>query len=357
MPQLSLRPPDEADRDIWQDLLARLPSGDLLHDWEWARVAAYDRQPQTRYLLESDGEPAGLCVAQVRRTTLGRTFWYVPRGPVLDYDYPEAAERLRAILRRLRLDARQAGAIAVRLEPRVPEGGHAAALFDAAGLRRVEDTLQAPQTYLVDLTDDEPLLASFDKDTRYAIRRSAREGVTTTVIDDPADDQAVVRLHGIVTETLQRADYKLPILDRYRAAWQGLGGAGRARIIEAWYQGRLESAAMMAVEGDRSYYLYSGSIREQKGETKRFASYAVQWQMMRTARELGARVHDLWGVAPLDAGPEHPWYGYSLFKKGFGGHYVAWAGSWDMVIDPFVYRIRSVASAIRSRLSRQAPAR
>ncbi len=101
------------------------------------------------------------------------------------------------------------------------------------------------------------------------------------------------------------------------------------------------------VEGDRSIYLYSGSIREARGETKRFASYAAQWQMMRTAREMGARTHDLWGVAPRDAGPEHPWYGYSLFKKGFGGRFVSWAGSWDLVVDPVVYRLRGLASGLR----------
>ena len=41
--------------------------------------------------------------------------------------------------------------------------------------------------------------------------------------------------------------------------------------------------------------------------------------MMRYARDAGVTVHDLWGVAPDGAGPEHPWYGVGLFKKGFGG--------------------------------------
>ncbi len=336
-----------ADAPAWQRLLDRTPSGDLLHDWEWAAVAAFDGSPRRAFVLEEEGELIALCAAHVRRTSLGRSFWYVPRGPVLDYDHPRAGERLTAVLAGLRAAAKKDRALAVRLEPRVERGSAAAAIFEASGLRRVEATLQTPDTRLVTLLpDDDALLATFDKDTRYAIRRAEREGVTTHLIDDPADEAALVSLHALVTDTLTRANYHLPKLERYRIIWRGMGGAGRARIVEARREGKLESAALLVVEGDRSFYLYAGSIREAPGETKRFPAYAVQWRMMRAAREMGARTHDLWGVAPEAAGREHPWYGYSLFKKGFGGRFVPWAGSWDLVIDPVTYRLRDAASTL-----------
>jgi len=342
------------DATAWQALLERLPSGDLLHDWEWAAVAAFDGTPRRSFVLEEGGALVGMCAAQVRRTSLGRSFWYVPRGPVLDYDHPQAAERLGAMLEGLRTVARGDRAIAVRLEPRVEAGSAAAALFRARGLRKVAATLQTPDTRLVQLLpDDEAMLATFDKDTRYAIRRSAREEVTTRVVDDPADDASLTALHTLVTDTLRRASYRLPEFERYGLIWRGLASAGRARIVQAWHAGLLGSAALLVVEGDRSFYLYAGSVREAPGETKRFPAYAVQWQLMRTAREMGARTHDLWGVAPESAGPEHPWYGYSLFKKGFGGRFVPWAGSWDLVIDPIVYRLRDAATAVRGRLGRR----
>jgi lipid II:glycine glycyltransferase (peptidoglycan interpeptide bridge formation enzyme) len=340
----TFRPATEADRDAWQAHLARLPTGDLLHDWGWAAVASHDGQPQRRFVMAEGEQIVAICAAQVRRTALGRSFWYVPHGPVLDYTDPAAAGWLRRMVSELRAAARADGGIAVRIEPRVEADSRAAALFDLSALRRVDATLQSGQTYLVDLLDDpEEQMASLDKDTRYAVRRSEREGVTTEVIDEARDEAALERLHAIVTETLRHHNYRLPSLERYRLAWRGLAGSGRARIIEAWYRGRLESSAMLVVEGDRSYYLYSGSIREEKGETKRFPSYAAQWRMLRTAHEMGARVHDLWGVAPLGAGRDHPWYGYTLFKKGWGGRYVAWAGSWDLVVDPFIYRVRELA--------------
>ncbi len=179
-----------ADATAWQALLESVPSGDVLHDWAWADVAALDGEPQRRFVVEEEGRIVAICAAQVRRTSLGRSFWYVPRGPVLDYDHARAAERLGLLIRGLRAAAATDRAIAVRIEPRVERDGPAAGLFDAAGLRRVGATLQTPDTRLVELlADDEALLATFDKDTRYAIRRSAREGVETSVAADPDDER------------------------------------------------------------------------------------------------------------------------------------------------------------------------
>jgi lipid II:glycine glycyltransferase (peptidoglycan interpeptide bridge formation enzyme) len=111
------------------------------------------------------------------------------------------------------------------------------------------------------------------------------------------------------------------------------------------------AAAMLVVEGERSFYLFSGSRREAAGEPKLYASYALQWAMMRHARERGARLHDLWGVAPANAGADHAWHGVGLFKKGFGGREVVWAGSWDIVVDPALYRLRETVAGLRRPIS------
>ncbi|HTI29510.1 MAG TPA: hypothetical protein VL687_04030, partial [Methylomirabilota bacterium] len=78
------------DEGAWQELLGRCPAGDFLHDWAWAPVAAFDGQPQRRFVLEDDGRIVALLAAQERRLPLGRAFWYVPHGPVLDYADPRA---------------------------------------------------------------------------------------------------------------------------------------------------------------------------------------------------------------------------------------------------------------------------
>ena len=343
---IRVRPATDADHAAWQDLLGGCASGDFLHDWSWADVAAFDGQPQRRFVAEDEGELIALAAVQVRRLPLGRSFWYVPHGPVLDYDHPKATERLRALAIGLREAARRDRAIAVKLEPRLERGSKPTGLF--AKLRHEPGTLQVGQTRLVELADDETLMAGFDKDTRYAVRRAEREGVEISTVADAGNLEAIDALHALVLETQRRAGFSKPPLQRYRLAWRGLASAGRATIFEARREGELLASAMLVVEGDRSFYLFSGSRREEKGEPKRYASYALQMAMMRHARSTGARVHDLWGIAPEDASPDHPWYGVGLFKKGFGGRPVVWAGTWDIVVDRTLYRMRQMAEGWRA---------
>jgi lipid II:glycine glycyltransferase (peptidoglycan interpeptide bridge formation enzyme) len=345
---IDFRPATAADEAAWQAHLARTASGDFLHDWGWAEVAALDGQPQRRYMAFEGGELVAIAAAQVRRLALGRTFWYVPHGPVLDFRDPRAAGWLRAMAIGLRLAARRERAIAVKLEPRLERGAQEAAPF--ARFHHDPRTLQVGQTRLVTLDDDDALLAGFDKDTRYAVRRAAREGVEVRTVEHATDaaPAAIDRLHALVLETQQRAGFPRPSLERYRAAWRALGGAGRALIFEATLADELLASGMLVVEGERSYYLFAGSRRERPGEPKRYASYRLQWEMMRHARSVGCQVHDLWGIAPEGSGPEHPWHGVGLFKKGFGGRALTWAGTWDLVVDPTLYRMRGVADRART---------
>jgi peptidoglycan pentaglycine glycine transferase (the first glycine) len=349
---MHFRPATDADADAWQAFLAVTDAGDFLHDWAWAEVAAHDGQPQRRYLLEEDGAIVAIAAAQVRTLAVGRTFWYVPHGPVLDYDGPRASERMLALVTALRIAGRANGAIAVKLEPRL-EAGHAGlAAFDRRGLRRTGETLQVGQTRIVELADDDALLAGFDKDTRYGVRRAEREGVIVETATDPSDTAAIDALHDLVGETQKRAGFPMPARARYRVAWRALAAAGRAAILEARRDGELLASGMVVLEGNRSFYLFSGSRREERGEPKRYASYAMQWAMMRLARERGVLLHDLWGIAPPGAGPEHAWHGVGLFKKGFGGREVTWAGSWDIVVDPTLYRLRAATGIVRGWLRR-----
>jgi peptidoglycan pentaglycine glycine transferase (the first glycine) len=347
---IRVRPATDADHQAWQAFLAAQASGDFLHDWAWADVSAFDGQPQRRFVAFDGDELVAIAAAQVRRLPLGRSFWYVPHGPVLDYDHADAGEWLRAVAIGLREAARRDKAIAVRLEPRLERGSAATSHFGK--LRHEQGTLQVGQTRLVELADDATMLAAFDKDTRYGVRRAEREGVAVGRARDAGDLAAIDALHALVLATQRRAGFPKPPLQRFRTAWRGLASAGRATIFEARREGELLASGMLVVEGDRSFYLFAGSLREEPGEPKRYASYALQWAMMRHAREAGAKVHDLWGIAPEGAGPEHAWYGVGLFKKGFGGRPVVWAGSWDVIVDRTLYRMRALVGRARGFLRR-----
>ena len=132
---MQLRPATDADASAWSAFLARTAAGDFLHDWTWAEVAAFDGQPQRRFVLIDDDELVAIVAAQARPILGGREFWYVPHGPVLDYGDPRAGERIRALVIGLREVSRRHRAVAVKLEPRLEHDDPLLAAFSGRGLR------------------------------------------------------------------------------------------------------------------------------------------------------------------------------------------------------------------------------
>ena len=350
VPAVRLREATDDDERLWDAFLRGQPAADFLQTWAWGAVATFDGEPVHRFVLEDRGQVAGVVAVQ-ERTSRGLRTWYAPHGPVLDATHPRAATRLRALVDGLRAAGRHAGVMAVRLEPRLDREEAATSRFGELGLRHIATTVQVGRTQLLDIGGSEAdVLLRVDGPTRRKIRRAARDGITTAVTTDPAATDAVHRLQQIVRETELRSGAAGRGLERIGVAWRAFASRGSAAIVEAWDGDRLMAAGMVVVTGERSVYLFSGSRREAPGTPKRFPSYAMQWEMIRVARHMGAITHDLWGIEPAGAGPEHPWAGIGAFKRSFGGRSVAWSGGWDLVLRPSLYHLREATAEVRSRL-------
>ena len=68
--------------------------------------------------------------------------------------------------------------------------------------------------------------------------------------------------------------------------------------------------------------------------------YAL-WENIKEAKEDEYRYFDFWGVAETDD-HRHPWYGLSLFKRGFGGYSVDSLGVWDCPLSPRYLAVSAV---------------
>lgn len=76
------------------------------------------------------------------------------------------------------------------------------------------------------------------------------------------------------------------------------------------------------------------------------ATVALLSHAIFTAKEDGLKTLDFWGIAPEDADASHPWYGFTEFKKSFGGYEKIYAGTFDYLIDPKKYHLYSVLRKI-----------
>ncbi len=290
--------------------------------------------------------PAGALVL-FRPLPLGRSLAYVPRGPLADWDDRAALDQLMGTLDSA---CRAQRAIALKLEPDLPDSPSCTALLAGLGFRPSPHPVQPRRTLIVDLAGSEAeVLGRMKPKTRYNIGLAAKKGVSARIGAGAAD---LERFIGLIQATGQRDGFAVHAPAYYRRAYELFQPAGQCQLVLAEYAGETLAGVMVFRLGHRAWYFYGASSDR---ERSRMAPYLAQWEAMRWARASGALSYDLWGVpdhdeAALEAGFEHRrdgLWGVYRFKRGFGGRLVRTAGAWDRVYNPLLYAAYLAAVRLR----------
>lgn len=347
-----------ADAAAWDAFVERDPRGSYLQLDGWARVKAvngwavrrlHDPGDHVRSNTSDTSGPAGARAgtppigAQVLTRRAGPLPWafaYAPRGPVLGDWEVEAVGRFTALAR---TDLRAARASHLRIDPEVERdagpdaGGAVVTALGRAGWQPAP-AVQPVATRVIDLTADEGALwGDLRKKWRQYVNKARSGGVR--VVDGGGD--RLGDFYRIYRETADRAGFLIRTASAYRDVWEAFGPAGRARLLFAELPDGTPVATLFLVRaGSRVVEPYGGMTAA--GADSR-ANYLLKWEAIRSSKEAGATVYDLWGLA--HAGIAH-------FKTGFGGREISYVGSWDLVLDPFGRRTYAVAQRARVRIER-----
>jgi len=339
------------DRAAWDAFVAVRTEADPLQAWAWGEANATAGERPVRLLVTGKGGAVrGLAQLVVRDAGFGRTVGYAPHGPLWEREAADADAVLDTLLDGLREQARAERAIVGKIDPRsaAPPGpGDVAERLTARGLRPARYDLQARTTRLVDLLDGaDELMATWDKDARNLVRRSAKEGVTTAT-DRAGNAESIAAFHQLLEATSSRAGFRIRSTTFLETLARELAPAGGWYLTLATLGERPIAGAVALRTGDRAIYAYGASLREEALKHAHGA-YAALAGTMRELAASGVRTFDLWGVIePGDPDAEAEWAGFSGFKRQFGGVPLRYPGTFDLVIDPLFYRLRDLRERIR----------
>lgn len=348
---MDVRPATADDRPAWDAYVAARPEADPLQAWAWGEAnATAGERPARVVATVEEGTVRGVAQLLVRSAGFGRTVVYVPHGPLWDRDAPDAAGILEGLVAGIREQAKAERAIVVKVDPRAsPDsgGGDLAGQLGTLGFTAARHDLQARTTRIVDLLDGgDELLATWDKDARNLVRRSAKEGVTTTTHRE-GDPTAIAAFHGLLEATSSRAGFRIRSVTFLETLARELAASGGWFLTLALLGERPIAGAVALRTGDRAIYAYGASLREPELRHANGA-YAALAATMRALADDGVRTLDLWGVVePGDAEADGEWAGFSAFKRQFGGEPLRHPGTFDLVIDPLFHRLRDLRERLR----------
>ena len=267
-------------------------------------------------------------------------------------------------------------------------------------LRKTKD-LNPAETWCLDLTSSVPeILTNFSQGTRTRHNNYKKKGLTVEVTKNPEDIRYLVSLqHKLAkerhiasfSEQYLKTELSQPFASLYLVRYQNpsttlptyaknaqVKNTPEKTILASSTSTKLEKTNLTSSTGAKNalvetpskdtkstkptpkdgeiiaaslFFDYQGTrFYMQSAANLDFkhlpATVALLSHAIFTAKEDGLKTLDFWGIAPEDADASHPWYGFTEFKKSFGGYEKIYAGTFDYLIDPQKYHLYSLLRKI-----------
>lgn len=317
-----IREVSESEREDFNKLASH-----PLQSWEWGEFRKKTGKEVLRlgwYGGEKLEETAQVTIHPIPHLPWKVGYW--PKGKL------PSDEMVKAVSE----EVKKKGVIFITVEPNV---------LASKGLVRIEElvdkyplypgrALFTKWSFWLDLTQtEEELMAAMKSKTRYNVRYAERKGVR--VVEDDSD-HAFDEYWRLTEETTDRQGFYAHNRAYHEEMFATLRESGMARLFRAEYNGETVVTWVVFILNDVIYYPYGASTRKYR---EVYPSDAMMWSVIKWGKDNGAKIFDMWGSPGPDPKPSDDWYGFHRFKLGFGAELVEFVGSYDLVVNKFLYPI------------------
>lgn len=306
----------------WDSLLKESAGAGFMQSSAWSRFKRLEGYTTPRYGLFEEGVLCGGAMLLQYKILGANGLLVCPDGPLLPWSEPERArDGLRLIVRAAEQLASQSGELGLRIEPRLPAPRPSL----LRNWTRSPVDLNPIHSLVLDLgyTNNE-LLAQMQPKGRYNIRLSERHGVRVTQSSEMRD---IRRFFALFADTATRSGFFGEPFSFFLNLGAALFPSGMAELFFAEWRGETLAAAIVIHFGARATYLYGGSSSNARSV---MPTYALHWAIAQAARDRGCTEYDLYGYDPFEQ-PDHPYSGFSRFKRQFGGRRLDAVGAHDLI--------------------------
>lgn len=322
----------------------------FLQSWLWGEFSRALPNTILRLGVFDNGRLVGSAQIIEHALPLGKKYWYVPRGPVVEarLSVQEYQTAWQALVEELVSRAERQSIMFIKLEP--PLETMSKHMFDSLmqGWRLQPVHFVQPQDswYLtLDRSADE-LLGAMHPKTRYNIRLAEKKGVQVHIGGDVHDFDAFWRL---METTARRDHFRQHTKAYYKELCRRLCHTDFMKMFLAEYNGQIIAANLVAFFGDTVTYVHGASADEYR---EVMAPHLLQWRQIQEAQQRRFRYYDFWGVLAEEKqttteAASHPWSGITRFKRGFGGAEIRYIGAYDLILDMVWYKLYKTVQRLR----------
>ncbi len=308
----------------------------ILQTKEWGSVKAAFGWTPLSIKLESRKFKSGdikkdeeILVLKRKLPLIKRCFFYIPRGPVIDYLDENVVNEFINKVSQL---AKEHNALFMRLDPEIDEKDSSVINgLKKKGFIKAKKEIQPRSTYIVDIRRPvDEIRANFESKFRYNIKVAIKSGI---LVKENNTIEGVQEFHNIYKETSSRQTFIIHPLTYYKKVFEFIISKGFGSIFIAYKDNVPVAGVFIFTFGKRAWYMYGASSNAHRNM---MPNNLIHWEVIKWAKEKGIEDYDLWGI-PSNPTEKHPLWGVYRFKKGFNGKLVKFVGTLDYPFNKLLY--------------------
>lgn len=318
----------------WQEVIKKFPEANFLQSPNYGKM----NEILGDKVVEEDFGGKGRALMIVRNAKRGR-YLEIPCGPLLDYSDKKS---VTLAFKKIAEIAKKEKCVFVRVRPQLINTPENLQLLANLGLKKSPMHLAAEHTVIIDLgKSEDELLADMRRQTRYEVRRAAKQGIT---VEKMQGEEIFKEFHKVQAETAKRQGFVPPNLKTLMAEREAFGN-NIAIYVAKTSEGSPIAYGMIIKDGKEGDYYEAASTDLNR---KMPGAYALLWQVMKDLKVEGYERFNLWGIAPAGQ-PNHRYAGVTTFKTGFGGEVVEYVPAHDLVITKSKYLKNWIVETVRKK--------
>ncbi|MDP3880844.1 MAG: peptidoglycan bridge formation glycyltransferase FemA/FemB family protein [bacterium] len=316
-----------SEKEIWNSFIAAQKPHTFLHSFAWGEFNSQMGKKIFRLGVFQNDELMALALILKIDARRG-TFLFCPHGPIIkDLNHTETI--LSHLTEKLKELAKEEKCDFIRFSPLLERNEHNQNIFEKLKYRELPMHMLHPElSWILDVSKDEKeLLKGMRKSTRYCIKKAQKDGIEIEKSTDIKDlnkfweiYKTTAKRHGFVPFSKEYLEKEFTIFNK----------DNQSLMIFANCKGKAVAGAIVIFGPNSGFYHHGASIREYD---KLNTSHALQWAAIKECKKRKLNFYNFWGVKEKDVSRKHPWYGISLFKRGFGGLEQAYVHGKDLPLN------------------------
>lgn len=324
------------DKQQWNDFVAKSPYGNITQTFEWGELSKNVGSHFFRVGVVDDQNNlcAVMLVLVVKAPILHNSFFYVPRGPIVDDPRSPA---FSVLLNFVKSEARKMGAFMLKLETGVEVSDTRwISELERRGFRPSTQFLHIRNEWILDIRPSEKdILANMKEKWRYNIRLATRKGVT---VREGHGREDLETFHRLLEETAERDHFYIHDVDHFGLLMKLYEQDDRVALLIAEHEGNAVATIVLMRAGKWCWYRYGASSSKTRSL---MPNHLLQWTGMQWAKAHGCEYYNFLGIPNSLEEPEahnDPLWGVYTFKRGFNGFSRLSLPGYDLPYNPLLYQ-------------------